>query len=306
MQSRKAIKIISLFILSSLVCSLSGCSNISEEDSALISSNVLESVSENIIPNENLASDAENIQSGSEITESESDTSSIASETNNVVNSQTSSKIESSNQSTATKSQCSHPKFWGDGILVIYDWHDRLPGVENRYTLTPNTCTENRKVVYKCPVCSEPVLYEEIEPLGHNFSGEEELLTYPSGKSDGSYGYRCQNNSCSETQISRTIPKLTGDYSGIDSCFSILSGTEKEDIYKIEYYLTIFDERTGGSIPTIRYDVNALRGEIELINANGELVKYSIYLEQDKLDDGWHYRGFIRDNSYYVDYCKLA
>lgn len=246
---------------------------------------------------ESSASNIENSETASEVL-------STASETNNSVGSSTSPKAESTKQSTS--SSCSHPKFWGDGILVIYDWHDRLPGVENRYTLTPNTCTEKRKVVYKCPVCSEPILYEEIEPLGHNFSGEEELLTYPSGRSDGRYGYRCQNSNCSETKISRTIPKLTGDYSGIDSCFSISSCTENRDVYIIEYYITIFDKRTSGSIPTIRYGVNTLQGEIEFINANGELVKHTIYLERDKLDDGWHYRGYIRDNSYYVDYCKMA
>lgn len=297
MNFNKIIKITSFLVAILMVLSFGGCKRIPEDYSSIVSSDVAIITSDNNTSDESFVSNIEDSATASEIF-------STASETNNPVGSSTSQKEDSTNQSTSSK--CSHERFWGDGILVIYDWHDRLPGVENRYTLTPNTCTENRQVVYKCPICSEPVLYEEIEPIGHNFSEEEELLKYPSGRSDGSYGYRCQNNNCSETQISRTIPKLTGDYSGIDSCFSILSGTEKEDIYKIEYYLTIFDERTGGSIPTIRYDVNALRGEIELINANGELVKYSIYLEQDKLDDGWQYRGFIRDNSYYVDYCKLA
>lgn len=291
------IKTISFLVVILIVLSFSGCKKISEGYSSVFSSDVATTTSDNTISDESSASNIENSETASEVL-------STASETNNSVSSSTSTKAESASQSTSPT--CSHERFWGDGILIINDWHDRLPGVENRYTLTPNTCTENRQIVYKCPICSEPVLYEEIEPIGHNFSDEEELLTYPSGRSDGSYGYRCQNWNCDETQISRTIPKLTGDYSGIDSCFSISRGTENEDVYIIEHYITIFDERTGGSIPTIRYDVNTLRGEIEFINADGELVKHTIYLEQDKLDDGWHYRGYIRDNSYYVDYWKMA
>ncbi|MBR6532936.1 MAG: RNA polymerase sigma factor [Clostridia bacterium] len=213
-----------------------------------------------------------------------------------------STETSSVTETPVTKPTCSHEKYFKDdgGLHFIGGWADREPGVENRFELYAE-CTEKRHVVYKCPQCLEPVLYEELEALGHDFSGEETVLLYPSVSKAGSYGKTCQRDLCNETMLTTTIPKRTGDYSTIDSCFTVgVSGIDNQEYYQMEDPdIYISDARTWGSVPTITYDTQKNIGTIEFLGQDGTVITHTITVDFDLISQGYGYYGKILENGQY-------
>ncbi len=225
---------------------------------------------------------------------------------------QTSTTIPSSTTkntatSTTTKTKCCQRYKEGSLVVLGGDWRERKPGIENRIALMAD-CTEKRPVVYKCPQCLEIALYEELEPKGHDFSGGEEILIrYPTVEQEGCYGIRCQGLRCGETKITKTLPKRTGDYSTIDSCFEVVitglipSGEWYE--YKTEdLEFSIADKRTWGSVPTITYDAKSNSGTVSVLQKDGSFVTYSFTIDLEKIAQGMHYTGRIQENGVYSGY----
>ncbi len=214
----------------------------------------------------------------------------------------TSSKIPATTTSKKTTSKCAHPNYFEDdsGLHWIGGWSEVKPGVENRYELYAE-CNEPRDVIYKCLVCSEPVLYETLEPLGHDFSGKDEVLLYPTVNSVGSYGKRCQRFSCQETMLTTPIPKRGGSYATIDSCLSVdISGYDNRESYFIENPdVRISDARTWGNVPTITFDAASCTGTISFIKQDGTLFEVEITVDKDLLSQGWGYRGTISESGGY-------
>lgn len=208
------------------------------------------------------------------------------------------------------KPTCSHGNYFKDkgyGIPPMPgNWFDMKPGVENRAVVDLG-CTEKRIVVYKCPQCLEPVFYEELEPIGHNFSGEEVLLFYPSVNKAGSYGKKCQGVGCYETKLTTAIPKRAGDYSTIDSCFTVsISESNNQECYKMEELeIIIRDYRTWGSVPTITYDKQANLVTIKFLRQDGTTAIHTIMIDSNHMDhinQGWWYSGDILENGQYDGY----
>lgn len=214
----------------------------------------------------------------------------------------------SSNSSPTTSSpsnlsKCTHPDYWegSTGLHWIANWYDKEPGIENKFTLLA-ACEEPREVVYKCPNCLEPVLVETLEPSGHDFSGEEEVLSYPTVNSEGNWGIRCKSIlGCFETKLTTPIPKRGGSYETIDSCFMI-SGND----YEIDNpYMIIMDRRTWGDVPTIVFDTESCVGTISYLQQDGSLYKAAIVVDKALSSEGWCYKGTILDSGEYsVEYSR--
>ena len=216
------------------------------------------------------------------------------------VPSTTSSQVTSS--TTQIISKCTHPDYWEGhtGLHWIGFWNEIEPGVEYRREIFAE-CEEPRKVVYKCPKCFEPILYETLSPRGHDFSGEEEVIHYPTLHSEGSWGKTCQSITCNETTLTTAIPKRGGSYETIDSCFTI-NGND----YAIDNPdVIIMDRRTWGDVPTIVFNTESLAGTITYALQDGSSYESSIILDKDLLSEGWGYRGTILDSGIYkVEYSR--
>lgn len=211
---------------------------------------------------------------------------------------------ESAEQSS--KLACTHEKYFkGEGILLIPGFYDIQPGIENRVELSAE-CTEKRHVVYKCPQCFEPVLYEELEPKGHDFPGEDTVIFYPSVEKEGSYGKRCQRSNCNGVLSTKPIAKRTGNYSTIDSCFTVgVSNFDNGEYYTIENRsIHISDHRTWGNVPTIKYDLQTNKGTIEFIGKDNLPVQHYISIDMKLINQGYAYYGTILDNGLYE--CKYS
>lgn len=205
----------------------------------------------------------------------------------------------------SNSSKCSHPDYW-EGSTGLH-WIGALsadvqPGIENSVTLSA-PCESPREVVYKCPICLEPVLVETLEPLGHDFSGEEEVIAYPTLDSEGSWGIKCvgYHNMCKEIKLTTTIPKRGGSYETIDSCFTI-SGND----YTIDNPdMIIMDRRTWGDVPTIVFDTESCVGTISYIQQDGTLYEAAIVVDKALLSEGWRYKGTLLDSGEYsVQYSR--
>ncbi len=216
----------------------------------------------------------------------------------------------SSNNSSETShpsnsSKCTHPDYW-NGHTGLH-WigalsADVAPGAENKVTLSA-PCESSREVVYKCPICLEPVLLETLEPLGHDFSGEEEVITYPTLNSEGSWGIKCvgYHNMCKEIKLTTTIPKRGGSYETIDSCFTISGNDYKMDSPD----MIIMDRRTWGDVPTIVFDPTACIGTISYVQKDGTLFQAGIAVDKTLLNEGWRYKGTILETGIYdVQYSR--
>ena len=241
--------------------------------------------------------------SSEEISSAPTSTSEPASDSEPSSSSEASSRVTTSyNKPTSSNkgsySKCSHPNYWEqtEGICFIGGWYDVKPGVEHRFALSA-LCEEEREVVYKCPTCSEPVLYELLEPLGHDFSGEEEVLIYPSTKKGGSFGKICQREMCNEKLYTVTIPKRSGNYSGIASCFKVNIKSNNQEWYSIESLdVHVIDKRTWGSVPTITFDTSSLEGKIVFANSDGSIQDCNFYVDKATLNDGYSFYCSITDD----------
>lgn len=209
---------------------------------------------------------------------------------------------------TTTKVKCCQRYEEGSLVVLGGNWREREPGVENRIELMAK-CTEKRPVVYKCPQCLEIALYEELEPLGHDFSsGKETVGMYPTVGQEGYYQTPCQRELCYEWKRTRTIPKRTGDYSTIDSCFEVIIDSGECYKYKAEdLEFSIRDERTWGRVPTITYDAESNSGTVSFFQKDESFVTYSFTVNLEKLAQGKNYTGRIKeDGTYNESYWSLS
>ena len=166
---------------------------------------------------------------------------------------------------------------------------DTALGVENRTEAALDDCTDEREVIYQCPVCRETAIYEVLPPLGHDFSGEEELVFYPTALEDGCYGKRCRRDfQCEGYIATRIIPKRSGDYSGIDPRFQVSYMHAREEVYKMDDPpIEIHDQRTWGSVPQITYDDSTYTVTIITVDPAGDPVTYEVQIDMDNINDGW-------------------
>lgn len=217
--------------------------------------------------------------------------------------------------STQATSGCTHPDYYeykGRSKVSVWLplWYDRKPGIENKFELFTK-CEEPREVIYKCPVCLEPVLVETLDPLGHDFSGEEEIVMYPSVSKEGSWGIKCSGRAgyCGEILFTTSIPKRGGNYDSIDSCFTVkVSSSDNHESYYIDYCnISISDFRTWGNVPTIEFDTKTYTGTISYVLQDGSLYKKNIYIDKTIMTEGVHYLGKILESGEYEDrYWTLA
>ena len=282
-------KILGLFLILFIIFSFTSCRKQSLEFSSFVSEKAY-----NTDINTSSISSSEfekNTESYVSVAQSQTSAAKVSSDTS----------LRTSTPTNSTK--CTHPDFWEGhtGLHFIGGWYDRKAGIENKFTLSAK-CEEQRKMVYKCPICFEPVLVETLEPTGHDFSGKEEVLAYPTVNSEGSWGIRCQSPlGCLETKLTTTIPKRGGSYETIDSCFTI-SGND----YKIDNpYMIIMDRRTWGDVPTIIFDTSSCTGTISYVQKDGTLYQTKIIVDIALLNEGWRYKGTILESGEYdVQYSR--
>ncbi|MBQ8765977.1 MAG: hypothetical protein IJZ16_04165 [Clostridia bacterium] len=166
-------------------------------------------------------------------------------------------------------------------------------GVENRTTVEPD-CVNEGYEIYRCPDCMEMAIYKTIEPLGHDFSDEEEFVKYPSAIEDGAYGRRCKRekqngNPCGEYVQTRVIPKRSGDYSSVDSCFSVDYYSGNQEVYTMdEPWIRIDDERRWGAVPTIKYNSADKSVYIAYRNQNNELIEVTEKYNEEYASQGYY------------------
>ena len=279
-----------------ILCCFVSCTKKAEDNIPTTSSSVNSAVSENSSDEVSAEGTVESNVDSSD-TEAE-DTSSEASSNTHSNSSATSSKVTSSE---SPKPKCTHENYFDEGdIFFIGGWYSNEPGIETKYEM-PATCEQLIDVIYRCEVCLEGVLYEQKPPKGHDFSGEEEVLVYPSIDKEGCYGKKCKNYGCNETLQTAPIPKRSGDYSTIDSCFTVsVSEFDNCEYYILNSpYICIGDWRTWGSVPVIKYNIEENFGTIDFYSQQGVPVTFYFGVDMDLIEQGYRSHIRIQDDGHF-------